>query len=109
MNRRRGLSLVETMVAAGMLSLLLTMTFAVFRSGAQIWLTSDTEAELLGRIHALAGKIGRRAERSLPSSLSIVDSDVDPNLHACAFLSASDAQDRLQFDPYTGQPVWTDA
>lgn len=106
MRKQTGYSLLELLIAMSLLSVLFGMTFTIFRMGAGAWLTNDTKAELLGRIQALSARIGRLAENSSWTSLSITDSDL---AHGCAFLVAADDDGRFQYDPYYGQPDWTRA
>lgn len=105
-SRQRAFTLIEVLVSFSLLGLLFTFVFAVYRVGAAAWLKGDANAELLGRVQALSSKIGREAERSSSSSLSIALSDIDPNLKGCAFMSAVDANGVFQYDPGTTAPRW---
>lgn len=106
-HRQRAFTLIEVLVSFSLLGFLFTFVFAVYRVGAAAWMKGDANAELLGRVQALSSRIGREAERSTGSSLSIALSDIDPNLKGCAFMSAVDANGVFQYDPGTSAPRWS--
>lgn len=103
---RSGFSLIEITISSFLLGTLLLIVFKVYQMGAKAWLSSDTNSELLGRVQALSARIGREAERSTSSSLSIASSTGVPVLKGCGFLSAVDAVGDFQYEPGTTSPKW---
>lgn len=99
---RKGFTLIETIIAASIFSFLLVTLFMVYRTGADAWMKSDANSELLGKAQVLTSKISRAVERSSYQSLAINRSAPD----AVSFLSPLDSNGVFQYDSYRNRPLW---
>ena len=110
----KGFSLIEVIVAGTIFLLLLGMIFVIYRAGADTWMKSDANSELLGKVQKLTTRMTREAERSTYLSASPrgprkntsgnpVDSSPERGF---AFLTPVDNNGVFQFDPTTRRPLW---
>lgn len=106
MKRSRGFTLLESLVASSMFLLMSASLFMIFRTGASVWLKSDANAEVLGRLQTLSARIGREAENSLFDSLAIASKNTPRVQHGCSFLSARNNEGQLDFHPSQLLPDW---
>jgi Prokaryotic N-terminal methylation motif len=100
--RRRGITLVELIVASFVLGLLGLLTVALFRTGASGWKKLEAQSTMLADYEVLNTKISREAQRSVYGSAS---TDVGANGPTLAFLSALD-DDGVFVLSDTYEPVW---
>lgn len=104
MNRslfRRGITIIELVVAMSILGVLLALTFFIYTMGARAWAKGDSKADLLRAAQVVAAKTNRYVESSTPLSLSVASDG-----SAVAFLSAEDTDGVFQYDPVTLLPHW---
>lgn len=103
--RRRGQTLLETLVSLGLLSLLMMLMFAVYRMGANAWMKGDAQVSLIQDLRVVTDRLAREVERSAYESATL---DPGPNNGtALAFMSSWDeATQRYDYDPAVGSPVW---
>ncbi|MGE0489600.1 MAG: hypothetical protein AB7S38_10345 [Vulcanimicrobiota bacterium] len=99
--RTTAFTLAEVLVAAAVASLLLSAIFFIYRTSASAWMKGDTVTQLRNQTMIASGKISRDLERSIYSSLSL-----SPDGKAIAFLSATDANGRFQYDVGNESPRW---
>lgn len=97
-----GFSIIETIIAGSILSLLMVSLFMLYTMGANAWMKSDTDAELLGQAQGFVMRVAREAERSSVFSVSLNT----PVPDGICFLSPQDSNGNFQFDPYTKRPRW---
>lgn len=111
-----GLTLVETLISMTLLSLLLGLLFAIYRTGARGWMSADADAELLGRVHGLALKVARKVEGSNRQSLVMVEPGMPlpshlqmtlpSHLKGFSVISAFDDDGRFVYEPGRQLPNW---
>lgn len=94
----RGTSLLEILVAGAMLSLLMTVLFAVFFQGTRAWRLADARTELHRNATKLIARFSREAQQSQYASLSLES-------HGLGFISAQDTGGVFQLGP-DGRPSW---
>ncbi|GMU51595.1 MAG: hypothetical protein AMXMBFR33_07410 [Candidatus Xenobia bacterium] len=103
--RERGQTLLETLVSLGLLSLLMVLMFAVYRTGANAWMKGDAQVSLIQDLRVVTERLAREVERSAYESATL---DPGPNAGtALAFLSSWDeVAQRYDYDPAVGSPGW---
>lgn len=89
---RSAMTLMDLMVAMGLLLLLLTTLFAIFFLGGKAWRKTDDRYELLRNTQAVVAQISREAERTTPFSLTILPG------RAVSFLSPINASGNFVTD-----------
>lgn len=102
---RRGVTLLELIVAMSIWLFMSSLTYAMFISASRSWIKVSQKATLLQRFEVLAGKVQREVSGSSRSSVTI-----SPDQSALSFLSASTdnpnqpyqfgAQGRLQWQKF---------
>lgn len=110
MKRRRGSTVIELLVAAGVLSLLGLLTVALFRTGASGWKKLEAQSGLLADYEVLSSKLTREVQRSVAGSVSI---GAYPDGTTLSFLSAVDDTGTFVIDTsddpgfsHDYKPVW---
>ncbi|MBI3928956.1 MAG: prepilin-type N-terminal cleavage/methylation domain-containing protein [Armatimonadetes bacterium] len=99
---RRGFSLVEVVVASGLLGLLTLVLALLLTPGLRIWNLSQTRSEAEQAMMLAEGHLGEELMETAPSSVQTVD---DPGLSALSFLSPG-SNPVEAYDPITGAPTW---
>lgn len=87
-----GMTLIDLMVAMGLVMLLMSAMFAIFFLGGKAWRKTDDRYELLRNTQAVVTRIAREAERSSAFSVSILPG------RAVSFLSPIDAAGNFATD-----------
>ncbi|MCW5872584.1 MAG: hypothetical protein KIS61_35375, partial [Candidatus Eremiobacteraeota bacterium] len=90
--RRAGLSVVDLVVALGLLLMLLSILFEIFFLGGKAWRKTDDRFELLRNTQTVVSQIAREAERASVFSVSILPG------RAVSFLSPMDDNGRFVTD-----------
>ncbi len=106
MKRPAGFTLLESLVASSIFLLMSAGLFMIFRTGASLWLKSDANAEVLGKLQTVSARIGREAENSLFDSLAIASTKSPRSQHGCSFLSARNNDGQLDYHPSQLLPDW---
>jgi prepilin-type N-terminal cleavage/methylation domain-containing protein len=101
MRRTRGFTLLETIVAMGVFSILLASLFLIYTMGANAWMKSDTNSELLGKVQVLTSRVSRSVARSSFLSLNVHSAG-----DAVSFLSPVNDAGEFQYDPFLNRPLW---
>ena len=101
MRGRRGLTVIELLVASGMFLMLTAVLFAVFRVGANSWLKGDAQSEIISKLQVVTEKLELEVTRASSASLSI-----SPDAKALAFLTANDTDGRFHYDPVEKSALW---
>lgn len=116
MKRARGMTLVELLVAFGIIALAMTTVYNLFIQGAKIWQQSQIKVEL--QQGALLGTNYLVRELELTTSGSVtVYPDSSNNLYltyngaakdfiGISYISSKDKDGNLQYEDSTGTPVW---
>lgn len=97
--RRCAFTLLEVMLAAGLLSLLLLMHLAIFQSGMSGWQKVEAQGSLLQQLQVSGA---RWVQSCTQASGSCVDLDTE----AMALLSPLTDSQSATTDPVSGQIVW---
>lgn len=99
------MTLVELMVAFGLLSLLMGMMFFIYRQGAAAWKKTEAQTQLLQQIQVFTTRLNREAERS-----SAVSAALDPGPLTGTALSLPSCWDhstnRYDYSALSRAPVW---
>ena len=95
---RRGLSLLDTMLALTLLLVILGLTFELFMTGARSFAAGDRQHDLSRQATIVLDRVTRNLESARPDSLTV-------NPTALSFLSCRDNQNRLILNP-DGSPLW---
>ena len=98
---RRGLTLLETMIAGGLLLLLTAAMFVIYQRGASAFAKGEARSEMLAHLQNATVRLEQDLSRSVYGSLSIT---ADATAFAC--LSPVDGEDPQQFESLSGRPVW---
>lgn len=97
---RKGFSLLEVMLAIGLLGLLTTVVMQVMTPGLRIFTLSQTLGEVETRSLAAHHKLTRELTASTPASVYWLE---EPGLSSLTFLAVDKEGG---FDPASGAPVW---
>ena len=98
--KRRGFTLGELLVGALVTGLLLTMLFAIFRTGASAWHKTDTQADLTGALQRIGAHFVSNLEQA---DLQTVQ--VSPDGRILSAVVATDAAGNLHRDA-NGDLLW---
>jgi len=103
--QRGGLSLLELMVALGLLSLMMVMMFFIYRQGASAWKKTEAQTQLLQNLQVFTNRLSRETERSIYASAA---ADPGPSTGtAVSMLSCwSDMNSRYDYSGLTRGPIW---
>lgn len=104
--KRRGLSLLETMISAVLLGILTSLLFFVYRMGASSLMKGQAQTELLQDVQASSSRLLREIERSTYASLSLDPPPPGGPATAISLLSAIDPAGQFAYDPAVGEPTW---
>lgn len=96
---RRAASLLEVMVAAGVMGLLVTAVFAIFRMGIAAWFKTDGLAELTQQGQLVGARWVRDAEVTCAAAVTVSPS-------AICFPSALDDTGNYVLDNTTSELIW---
>ena len=104
-HKEQGASLIETLIALSMLSLLMVVMFSIFRMGAAAWKSGEADAELAQSAQVITDRLTKEAARSALASIAL-DPSTAPST-AISFLSPVDPVTNLpDYDGSVGSPVW---
>ncbi|MBS2033973.1 hypothetical protein JST97_03245 [bacterium] len=96
---RRAFTLIEVLLAGGLLSLLLLINLQVFQSGMSGWQKVETQGSLLQQIQVAGGRWTQSCTQASGSNL-----DVDAE--AMGLLSPTTSSQAATIDPSSSQLIW---
>lgn len=99
----RGLSLLEVLIAIGLIGVLLSVIAQVLLPGFQIWKKTRARAEVEQAALLAEARIKRAFLPSTPDSVTIVNL---PTLSAMSFLTHDGSDSVPSFDPVSGRTFW---
>lgn len=102
MTARRGFTLIDQLVVAGLLALLLTLTAQVLAPCLSVWQRSRTRSDLDQSARMLEYRLAEELRRSTAESVTVLAGE----LPAISFLSTRPASG-TSYDGVTGRPIWT--
>jgi len=97
---RRGLTLLEQLVATSLLTLLMTLCWQVVKPNLDVWKVNAARADLEQTAVVLQHRIARELRQSSRDSITTLSSPP-----AISFLSFDDASSSA-YDSSTGKPTW---
>lgn len=94
MNRERGVTLVELMVAVALLSLIMVAFFTIFKGGTSAWRKGDIRTELVQNGRIALDRMASEIRQALPP-----DPDALPAIKGIRVCSGSDTNEVSKGDP----------
>jgi prepilin-type N-terminal cleavage/methylation domain-containing protein len=101
LNRHRGFSIPEVLIASGLLGLLSAICFGIYALGLRSWTQMDAKTTVMSNLQLVQAKLSRELRASQLPSVTTA-----PDLSGVAFLSAGPEATR-QTDT-AGRLVWQD-
>ncbi len=95
------MTLLELLVAAGLLALLSAAVFLVFRTGTSAWQKGQTQTDLIQQLQLVTSALARDVEAAPYDSLSL-----SPGGDGISVLSALYADGNYALNTHSGELVW---
>lgn len=114
MKRARGMTLVELLVAFGIIALAMTTVYNLFIQGAKIWQQSQIKVELQQGALLGTNYLVRELELTTSGSVTVYpDSSnnltyngADKDFIGISYISSKDKDGNLKYEESTGTPIW---
>jgi prepilin-type N-terminal cleavage/methylation domain-containing protein len=100
--RRYGYSLIEVVVAMGILTLLLAIAFNAFVTGANAWQKGDAQTELLQNCQLTTTRLSHEAERTIYGSVTVAANGQAVSMASAVYASTG----QFAVDPASSNLQW---
>lgn len=106
-SKNYGVTLVELLVAMGLLALIMVLLIQIMIPGLRIWKHARAVADIEQQAMIAEDRIARALLTSVAGSIQSISSPSSPSLHAISMLSHGGTSEDPGYDSTTGNPEWS--